>query len=507
MNIRMSLTALCLLLVFAALAADDGGLNLRSLDDIHKLNVGVYDGTVHDLYVAQHYPDARILRYSSVADMVLSLQTGKIDVTFMDLVSAKLLIHNNPSFGLLADGGLDLPLGIGFSKKNPELRQRFNAFLKTIRENGVYDEMHDRWFNDPENTVMPEIELPANGPVLRVAVDVADLPYVAYVNNRYVGIDIEIMSRFAQSEGMSMDIMTINFSSLIAALASGKVDMIADGIGITPERQAQIDFSDPYAEMQTGVIALRKNIAAYQGMEQESNEQQPGFWQKIADSFYSNILQERRYLLILSGLKVTAIISVWSILIGTLLGAGVCLMRMSRAPILRIPAQVFISILRGTPLLVILMIIFYVVFASVNIDPVLVAIISFGLYFAAYVSEMYRSGIQSIDRGQTEAGIAMGFTRFQTFSFIVTPQAVRRILPVYKGEMISLVKMTSIVGYIAVEDLTRAGDIIRSRTFDAFFPLVMVAVLYFVISWLLLVALNALEKRLEPKRRVMGGAA
>jgi polar amino acid transport system substrate-binding protein len=172
---------------------------------------------------------------------------------------------------------------------------------------------------------------------------------------------------------------------------------------------------------------------------------------------------------------------------------------MSPRTVLNLPARVYINIIRGMPVLVLLMLIFYVVFASVNISPVLVAIIAFGMNFAAYVSEIFRSGIEGVGKGQIEAGIAMGFTRVKTFVFIVLPQTVQRILPVYKGEFISLVKMTSIVGYIAVQDLTKASDIIRSRTFDAFFPLVMVAILYFVIAWVLMLSLEYLERMTDPK--------
>jgi len=142
-----------------------------------------------------------------------------------------------------------------------------------------------------------------------------------------------------------------------------------------------------------------------------------------------------------------------------------------------------------------------VLFGSVDINPIIVAIIAFGMNFAAYVSEMFRAGIESIDRGQREGGIAMGFTPMQTFAYIIFPQMVQRTLPVYKGEFISLVKMTSVVGYIAVQDLTKASDIIRSRTFDAFFPLIMVAVLYFFIAWVLTQALQYLQRRTDPKLR------
>ena len=154
------------------------------------------------------------------------------------------------------------------------------------------------------------------------------------------------------------------------------------------------------------------------------------------------------------------------------------------------------------------MLIFYVVFASIDISPVLVAVIAFGMNFAAYVSEIFRTGIEGVDKGQSEAGIAMGFSRVQTFLYVVLPQTVRRILPVYKGEFISLVKMTSIVGYIAVQDLTKASDIVRSRTFDAFFPLIMVALLYFAISWVLMQSLEHLERITDPKyKRAKAGLA
>ena len=142
------------------------------------------------------------------------------------------------------------------------------------------------------------------------------------------------------------------------------------------------------------------------------------------------------------------------------------------------------------------MIMFYVVFAGSGVSAVAISIITFAINFSAYVSEMFRSSIESIDRGQTEAGVSLGFTQVQTFVYIIMPQAFKQVLPVYKGEMISLVKMTSIVGYIAVQDLTKIGDIIRSRTFDAFFPLIVVAVLYCILAWVFSLVLNLIGKKM-----------
>jgi len=473
---------------------------LAGPDDLADKKIGVFTGTVHDSFVSKKYPQAEIFRYESTPDMVMSVRSGKVDAAMVDLVTAKLLIKHNPDLGILTENILNMPLGIGFEKSEPELRKQFNDYLQTIRKDGTYDTLYKRWFvDDPEKAVMPPFRDPGSGRKLVVGVSVDDLPYVAIMEGKYVGFDIEMLQKFAEHEKYRLEIVMMEFPSLVSALAAGKVEMIADGIAISEERKKQVDFSDPYAEFRTAVITQKKNLATYDGKEYESAG--ITIWKKISNSFYNNIIYEKRYLHIVEGLKVTILISILAALFGTVIGGLVCYMRMSKRKILSGTAKGYISVLRGTPVLVLLMIIYYVVFASVNISPVFVAVIAFGLNFGAYVSEMFRTSIESIDKGQKEAAIAGGFTKIQTFLYIILPQALRHILPVYKGEFISLIKMTSIVGYIAVQDLTKASDIIRSRTFDAFFPLIMVAVLYFLIAWLLTWALGFIEVSVDPKRK------
>jgi len=336
--------------------------------------------------------------------------------------------------------------------------------------------------------------------VLVTGVSTGGAPFIFIQDGELLGFDIELIKRFGAFVGKDVEFSDMEFGGLISAVSTHKVDLIAASIYITEERQKQINFSDPYYEMGNRVFALKRNIAAF---DSSSVHQPPShsFLTSLAGSFKSNLIDENRYLLIWDGLKTTVILSIFSTIFGTLLGGLICFLRMSRVRLLSRAAKIYISLLRGTPVLVLLMLIFYVVFASVNISPVLVAVIAFGMNFAAYVSEIFRTGIEGVDGGQTEAGIAMGFSRVQTFLYVVLPQTVRRILPVYKGEFISLVKMTSIVGYIAVQDLTKASDIVRSRTFDAFFPLVMVAILYFAISWVLMQSLEHLERITDPKYR------
>ncbi|HYH04570.1 MAG TPA: ABC transporter permease subunit [Bacillota bacterium] len=467
-----------------------GKANQVTIAEIAQKRVGVLQGSVHDSYMAKNYPDTQVLQYKSYPDLILAVKSGKVDAGFITSESFKELRKTENSVELLVDKVFTVPIGMGFNKENNQLRGQFNAFLKEIKANGVYNEMIKRWYKDG-SAEMPVIENPkTNGKLIVGNVSDKGLPYTIVKNNRLIGSDIELVERFAAYLGKEIEYADMDFGNLIAAVRTNKIDMITSTLMITEERKKQIAFSDPYYELSACVFGAVPE-----------NSKPVSFIQSVATSFYNNIILENRYLLILDGFKTTIVISIFSILFGTLLGALICMMRMARQPAVRNIAKVYIALMRGLPVLVLLMLIFYVVFAKVNIDPVLVAVVAFGINFGAYVSEMFRTAIESIDKGQTEAGIAGGFTKTQTFIYIVIPQAIRQVLPVYKGELISLVKMTSIVGYIAVQDLTKASDIIRSRTFDAFFPLIMTAVLYFAISAALLLILNTVERRIDPKGR------
>jgi len=471
---------------------------LTSVGDLKDRRIGVLLGSAQERFATKTYPTATILRYKSLSDIVLAVKSGKADAGLYDELPLREIVRNDNELGMVDKSLFSIPIGIGFNKNSEELREKFNQFLREIKQNGVYDDMVDRWVNKG-STNMPEISKDNLNGVLVIGI-VGDLgyPFTVFKDGKFIGYEIELSTRFAAYIGKEPKLADMEFGSMIAALASRKIDMIACSLFITEERKKQINFSDAYFEAGTYIIALKRNIAVH-GATTSAKNTSLSFLEGVAQSFQINLVQEKRYLLILDGLKTTVIISILAALLGTSLGGLVCFMRMSERKVINLPAKVYISVLRGTPLLVVLMLIYYVVFASVDIDPILATIIAFAINFAAYVAEIFRTGIEGVEKGQAEAGIALGFTHFKTFIYIVLPQTVRRILPVYKGEFISLVKMTSIVGYIAVQDLTKASDIIRSRTFDALFPLIMVAVLYFLISWLLLQSLEHVELITDPK--------
>ena len=213
-------------------------------------------------------------------------------------------------------------------------------------------------------------------------------------------------------------------------------------------------------------------------------------------SIYDTMIYGNRWLLIISGLKITLLIAFFAVLIGTVLGCIFALMKVSHNKILKGIAEVYTTVLRGIPLATQLMIFYFVVFPPLGWDRLVVAIISYGINSGAYCTEIFRSGIQGVDRGQTEAGRSLGLSSWQTLFKIVLPQALKAVLPTYTSEFIVLIKETSVASFIAVTDLTKSGDMIRNATYNAWIPLLTCAIIYLILTLGLTKLFAKLEKRL-----------
>lgn len=225
-------------------------------------------------------------------------------------------------------------------------------------------------------------------------------------------------------------------------------------------------------------------------------------WKTFTDSFYRNFIEDNRWEYIADGLRVTLTVTFFAVIIGIALGFIVGVIRSTyektgKLGVLNALCTVYLTVIRGTPVVVQLMIIYFAVFASVDVDKVLVAVLAFGINSGAYVAEIFRSGILSIDNGQFEAGRSLGFNYPQTMWYIIMPQALKNVLPTLGNEFIVLLKETSVSGYIALQDLTKGGDIIRSRTYSAFMPLLAVAVIYLVMVMIFTYFVRLLERRLR----------
>ena len=220
----------------------------------------------------------------------------------------------------------------------------------------------------------------------------------------------------------------------------------------------------------------------------------------IIEQFNNSLIVDNRYKYIFSGLANTIVMALFAVIIGLIFGLLIALIRNNyennkRLPLLNTLCKGYVAIIRGTPVLLQLMIIYYVIFASVNINVVLVGIIAFGLNSAAYVSEIIRAGLDSIDKGQMDGGRALGFNYHETMRYIILPQALKNVMPALCNEFITLLKETSVAGYIGIIELTKAGDIIASRTYNYFFPLILTALIYLILTLGLSKIVTRFEKR------------
>ena len=241
------------------------------------------------------------------------------------------------------------------------------------------------------------------------------------------------------------------------------------------------------------------------------------WWADFSEDFYVNFIASARWKSLLKGLGATLEITFFALLIGLAIGVVVAAVRSSYDKnkeamakrggfgwfLLKVAnalCNLYLTVFRGTPVVVQLMIFYFIIFASSR-NGILIAIIAFGINSGAYVAEIFRSGILSVDAGQFEAGRSLGFSYVQTMLYIIIPQAFKNVLPTLCNEFIVLLKETSVAGYVGVMDLTKAGDIIRGRTFSAFMPLIAVALVYLVMVVILTQLVRLLERRLQRSER------
>lgn len=228
--------------------------------------------------------------------------------------------------------------------------------------------------------------------------------------------------------------------------------------------------------------------------------------QNIINALYINFVKDNRYMYLVDGLKNTMIITIFATFIGIAIGLIIALIRTTydntkRLVILNKICQIYIAIIRGTPVIIQLMILFFCVFTSRNASGIMIASLGFGMNSAAYVAEIFRSGLMSIDIGQMEAGRSLGLSYIKTLKYIIIPQAFKVVLPSLCNEFITLIKETSVAGYVAVQDLTKGGDVIRSRTYDAWTPLLIVALIYFLLTYIFSFFVKKLEINLRKNER------
>ena len=460
------------------------------LEELAGHTVAVAGGSSTDILLSQ-YEGVELMRIG-VGDMPVAVKSGRADYAMMQEIQYDANQLDRQGFRKLFGGILKGSAGVAFRKDDTALCEDFDSFLLAMRASGEYDSWYQGWIHNLDSMVVEcgKTPPPADGKRITVGITLV-FPFIFLRDNELTGMEIDLMSRFCRSKSYSPQYSVVQFPALIPSLNTNKIDLILSHIMITPERAQQVLFSQEY--MEGGQCCFGRN-PAWQA------EARPGLGQRIRDSFRNNLLEENRWKLLADGLLITLEISFFSLLLAILVGALLCFLRMRPGKVISACTGTFVSTVRGIPVLVILMIMFYVIFSKIHLPGVAVTIFSFGLFYGACFCEVFRSGMQSVDRGQWEAGSAMGLNRMQVFRLIALPQALKRIVPVFKGDVVSLIKSTSIVGYVAVLDLTCAGDIIRTRTLDAFFPLILVSLIYILLSRLSGGLLDLLDRKLNSSK-------
>lgn len=472
---------------------ENQALKVNNVDELEGKSIGVQLGTTGDSYASDYEGDdagTTIERYNKGNDAIQALKQDKLDAVIIDEEPAKAYIQANQELVILDEEFASEDYAICVSKDHPELTEKINEALATLSANGTLEQIQKNYTGtDQEKGSYPyekkDVKRP-NGKLV-VATNAAFKPYEYYENGVMTGFDVDLLQAICDELGMEPDMEDMEFDSIINAVQSGKADVGASGMTVTEDRLKNIDFTDSYINAKQVIIVKDPNVQV----------------QKLsfAEKFRQNFIEDNRWQYLTKGLQNTAIITVFAAIIGIILGFVIAIIRSwhdkhGGMVVANFICQAYLTVVRGTPTMVQLLIIYYVIFASIDVNKIVAAVIAFGLNSAAYVAEIVRSGIMSIDNGQFEAGRSLGLNFTQTMRYIVLPQAFKNVLPALANEFIVLIKETSISGYIGLADLTKGGDIIRSITYEALLPLLAVACIYLIIVMILTAGVHKLERRL-----------
>ena len=483
-----------------AVKGDGKQTSVKTLSDFDNAKIGVLTGSVYDDYAKNLFPDAERKYFNLISDMILAVESGKIDGFLAENTYVSAALWEGAKIDTVDESIDRTEAGFIFQKdsaKSATVREQLNTFLASAKASGLLEQLNTKWIGNTEPTEFFDRDsLSGENGTLEVAVS-SDIKPLCYMKNGAVaGYEVEVLLHFAREYGYNLEFHSMAFDAILPGVISGKYDIGCGGMTITEERAESVDFSESY--LTVDVVMVISNAAAEQS--------DSSFWGSIKESFEKTFIREERWKLIAEGIGVTMLISLCAAAAGSLLGFGLYMLSRSDIKVLQKLTKGFAKgysrIIAGTPIVVILMILFYVIFGNVrDMSGIVVAVIGFTLTFGAFVYDHMTVSVGSVDRGQTEAAYALGYTKNKTFFRIIFPQAMTIFLPSYCGQAVELIKATAVVGYIAVNDLTKMGDIIRSNTYEAFFPLIATAVIYFLLTWILASLLKLLKLRFEPKRR------
>ena len=490
--------------VYAIIRADEYAYACSALDlntfNREGVKIAAMSGSEQQLSIEDRFPRAEAFFTATMSDNFEALESGKVDAAVGYLNSLQSVFDSYSDLAISNASVEDFAFGFatGKSERGTALCEELSEYLTELKTSGEMDRIVEKWSNAEDGSYEPEhyILTGENG-TLKVATSGVWCPKSFYSGTVLMGEFIDLVNGFCAAYGYMPEYECVTYEAEIAGVTSGTYDLVADSVVITEERLESVNISAPVMESSTYLFVK----VEHETQTAEKISRLASLTTSLKKSFEKTFVREGRWKMLLSGLKVTIALALLAGVFGGLLGAGICALRMSKRRYLRALGILYIKVIQGTPIVVLLMLLYYIVFGDSEITAFWVCVIGFSVDFAAYAAEIFRTAIEAVPAGEIQAARALGFTSFGSFRQVTLPQAVTNGLPVFSGQFVAMVKQTSVAGYISVQDLTKISDIIRSRTYEAFFPLITTAVIYFLISALLISLLKMAEKRLNPALR------
>ncbi len=466
----------------------------KTFDDLNGKTISMLTGAPFEELISSKVSDVKEFTYfTTMPDMMLAVKTGKSDAGFMNNAVAVLAANRNPELAVFPKSLGETAFGLAFAKGDGRCAEWQAAYDRIPEE--TKNALWEKWTgaNDSAKTLLQQDWQGANGTVRVAACDALEpMSYIGQ-DGSLLGLDVETILLIAKELDVHVEFTPMDFSAVLSSVGSGKADIGCGSIVITGERKETMDFVEYLPASYVLIVRSQTEEAVDQT-----------FLARLKDSFRKTFLREDRYKLFLQGIATTLVITLLSVLFGTALGFLIYMGSRNGNPVANKIAGFYVWLVQGMPVVVLLMILYYVIFARAEISGTVVAVIAFTMVFGSGMYGMLKMGVGAVDKGQQEAALALGYGDTYAFFRIILPQAIPHFLPAYKGEVVALLKATAIVGYIAVQDLTKMGDIVRGRTYEAFFPLIAVAVIYFILGGVFTVLIGLAEKIISPKHRNRG---
>ena len=465
-----------------------------TFSELSGKTIGVFDedGLEDILKGLIDAPKFKKYSYSDEEIIKKDLQNGTIDASccYIDTARYEAIFKPKVNFGLIAEpvasvkGTMAFPISV----EGRMFLTHFNEFVAAPENKYLCKQINRIWINATNKTMdIPDYRtLPATNGMLKVGADPVFAPFSFLEDGVYKGAIIDYLTLFAKANGFGLSFINTTIYDAEKYLSEGKINCYVNS-DYLPENSEHYLLSSVYGESNINLL-VRDSYAVKQS-----------FFGMIATNFKKTFIVEDRYKTFVDGVATTLIITVASIVFGLILGFLTFILLRNCGKVSSIIYKIIEFIISGTPAVVFLMIFYYIFFAGSDVPAIMVSIIAFSFIFMCGTVTMLRTGFDSIDKGQSEAAFTLGYSKPKTFFKILLPQASKTFMPLLKGNIIEHIKGTAIVGYIAIVDLTKATEIVRSRTFDAFFSLIATTILYFLVEYLFIFLLGLIP--VDPKKR------